>query len=77
MTCPVSPGNSGGPLVSASTGEVIGIVVSQRFYEDRVTHTARAQNINFAVPVNYLKTLIQKAGPPKPLLQVESLWQLE
>lgn len=77
MTCPVSPGNSGGPLVTASNGEVIGIVVSQRLYKDRVTHTERAQNINFAVPVNYLKTLIQKAGPPKPLLQVESLWQLE
>ena len=52
MTAPVSPGSSGGPVLNGS-GEVIGItvgLVSQRKVKD-------PQNLNFAVPVNYLKTL--------------------
>ena len=47
MTAPVSPGSSGGPVLNGS-GKVIGITVSQ---------VRDAQNLNFAVPVNYLKTL--------------------
>ena len=48
MTTPVSPGSSGGPLLNVD-GEVIGIVFSQ---------VTRGQNLNFAIPVNFLKTLL-------------------
>ena len=47
MTAPISGGSSGGPVLNSS-GEVIGITVS---------YVPGGQNLNFAVPVNYLKTL--------------------
>ncbi len=47
FTCPVSPGNSGGPLLNAS-GEVLGVVSWQ---------LKDAQNLNFAVPVGTLSAL--------------------
>lgn len=57
ITAPISPGSSGGPVLNTK-GEVIGVSVA----------TFRAgQNLNFAIPSNYLKILIAKAGPPKPL----------
>lgn len=42
-SCPVSPGNSGGPLLNGK-GEVIGIISWQR---------TDSQNLNFAVPASY------------------------
>lgn len=47
VTAPISPGSSGGPLVNDS-GEVVG--VTERTYE--------GQNLNLAVPVNYLKPMV-------------------
>ena len=44
----VSPGSDGGPVLNDS-GEVIGIFVAGS--------VGNAQNLNFAIPVNYLKTL--------------------
>ena len=61
MTAPISPGSSGGPVLN-SRGEVIGISVA-------VHRALDAQNLNFAIPSNYLKALLAKAGPAKPLLQ--------
>ena len=61
MTAPISPGSSGGPVLN-SRGEVIGISVSAHRALD-------AQNLNFAIPSNYLKALLAKARPPKPLSQ--------
>lgn len=51
ITAPISPGNSGGAVLN-SKGEVIGIATSgyQADY---------AQNLHFAVPSNYLKTLLR------------------
>ena len=48
MTAPISPGSSGGPVLN-NDGQVIGISVGQ---------TVGGQNLNYAIPVNYLKPLI-------------------
>ena len=62
ITAPLSPGSSGGPVLTRK-GEVIGVSVL----------TIRSgQNLNFAIPSNYLKTLIAKIGYAKPLSQAKS-----
>ena len=52
IDAPISPGNSGGPVLNEK-GEVIGVSVSGIQGFD-------AQNLNFAVPSNYLKALLRK-----------------
>lgn len=49
MTVPVSLGSSGGPVLN-EYGEVIGITTIGTFFF--------AQNLNFAIPINYLKKII-------------------
>ena len=61
MTAPISPGSSGGPVLN-SKGQVIGISVS-------VHRALDAQNLNFAIPSNYLKALLAKGQPARPLSQ--------
>ena len=61
MTAPISPGSSGGPVLN-SKGEVIGISVSFHRALD-------AQSLNFAIPSNYLKALLAKVQPARPLSQ--------
>ena len=48
MTAPISPGSSGGPVLNDS-GEMIGVSFA--------THR-EGQNLNFAIPSNYLKELL-------------------
>ena len=48
ITAPISPGSSGGPVLN-NTGELIGIAVS-------TVHDG--QNLNFAIPANYLMELL-------------------
>ena len=61
MTAPISPGSSGGPVLNHK-GEVIG--VSYMTIEG-------GQNLNFAIPSNYLKELLGRSGPAKPFPQGE------
>jgi S1-C subfamily serine protease len=49
ITAPISPGSSGGPVFGLN-GKVVGVATA---YLDS------GQNLNFAMPVNYLKTLKQ------------------
>jgi hypothetical protein len=51
MTVPVSPGSSGCPVLN-EYGEVVGIATIASFF--------MAQNLNFAVPINYLKETLRK-----------------
>ena len=69
MTAPISPGSSGGPVLN-SKGEVIGVSVAAHRDLD-------AQNLNFAIPSNYLKRLLTSSKPAKPLSQTNQIISAE
>lgn len=56
ISAPIAPGSSGGPLFS-DRGEVIGVATA---------FISQAQNLNFGIPVRYLKEL-SKDTHPTPL----------
>ena len=59
ITAPISSGSSGGPVLNRS-GEAIGV---------SVLSIRDGQNLNFAIPSNYLKNLLTKVESMKPLFQ--------
>jgi serine protease Do len=62
ITAPISQGSSGGPLFN-SYGEVIGIVNA---------FLGGGQNLNFAIPANYLKLLAATAKPPMTIAEFKT-----
>jgi S1-C subfamily serine protease len=58
----VNPGNSGGPLVN-SRGQVVGVVVSK---------LRAAENLNFAIPINSVRGLMNALHGPMTLEQMQS-----
>ncbi len=56
------PGNSGSPLYSAETGEVIGVINSGFIKATKEKAATEPTAITFAMPVSYLRALIEKAG---------------
>lgn len=61
ISVPISSGNSGGPLINLQN-EVVGVIVGSM---------ERGQNLNFAIHVNHLKTLLQnRFNTPMPLVNL-------
>ena len=62
ITAPVQPGNSGGPMLD-SAGNVMGVVVSKldAIRLDKITGDI-AQNVNFAIHANVLRTFLDTNG---------------
>ena len=65
VSVPLSNGSSGGPLIDLN-GEVIGITTASM---------ADGQNLNFAVPINYVRILLRK--PFDPSRMTPEPWQIE
>ena len=59
MTAPISPGSSGGPVLNKK-GQVIGISFMT---------LERGQNLNFAIPSRYLKSLLTRSSTSRPIGQ--------
>jgi S1-C subfamily serine protease len=61
ISVPISPGSSGGPLFNLR-GKVIGITSSGVVAEG-------AQNLNFAVPIDYVRPLLAAGATPIPIAE--------
>ena len=57
-TAPTQPGNSGGPVLDSS-GMVVGVVVSQI---DKISGERTAQNINFGIKLDLVRTFLSANG---------------
>jgi hypothetical protein len=57
------PGNSGGPLYEVGRGEVIGIINMVFVKENKESVLSKPSGISFAIPVRFLRELMEKANP--------------
>lgn len=57
LSAPISPGNSGGPVLSVN-GKAIGIAAFK---------LTAGENLNFAVPINYVRGVLESIDSNKPL----------
>lgn len=55
------PGNSGGPMFDASSGEVIGVINMVLVKERKESVLSQPSGISYAIPSNYLRDLITNA----------------
>ena len=56
------PGNSGSPLYDTQSGQVIGIVNKIFVQSSKESAIEKPSGISYAIPINYLKELMKKAG---------------
>ncbi len=56
------PGNSGSPLYHPDTGVVIGVINSVFVKEGRENILAKPSGISYAIPSDYARRLLEKAG---------------
>lgn len=54
------PGNSGGPLLDAATGEVLGVVNMVVVKTTRESALSNPSGISYAVPVRYVRALLER-----------------
>lgn len=66
MTAPISSGSSGGPVLN-DNGTVVGVSLGS---------LDEGQLLNFAIPSNYLKTLLTEERPENPLLEAVTIGEL-
>lgn len=58
----INPGNSGGPLVN-SKGQAVGVIVAK---------LKESENLNFAIPINYIRGMLGNLQQPMNLEQLRS-----
>jgi len=56
------PGNSGSPLFNPETGAVVGVINKVFVKEGRENVLAKPSGISYAIPVQYARELLKKAG---------------
>lgn len=56
------PGNSGSPLYSPNTGQVVGIINKVFVQETKETAIQKPSGISYAIPVVHIHELLKKAG---------------
>ncbi len=61
------PGNSGSPLYNTTTGEVVGIVNMVFIKETKENLLQKPSGISYAIPIQYARALLDKAGLHSPL----------
>ncbi|MDI1435899.1 S1C family serine protease [Polyangium sorediatum] len=62
ITAAISPGSSGSPIMTRR-GEVVAVAVGT---------LNRAQSLNFGIPIEVVKGMLEKLGPAAPVLPFES-----